>query len=234
MIEKRKYGKIGRQYWEDIFFLHYEVEKAHLSPLIPTPLQLDTFEGKAWMTIVCFVAKDSQITNVPISLVKRAIQTNVRTYVKVPYSKERGVYFFNLLLNNRFVTEFARAITSLPFQAVKSKLDGDTKKLTFHTKLLRKKASIFHATFERLPRRDCSKLASFLTERYAVWQPCRHRLVKFPIIHRTWELYKAKATVHTQNAHPCLQDKIPSLIHWSKGKQADLFFPEAIARIDLN
>ena len=42
------------QSWNKLLFAHWPVAAADLRPLIPAGLQIDTFEGQAWLGIVPF------------------------------------------------------------------------------------------------------------------------------------------------------------------------------------
>jgi len=40
--------------WHDLLFMHYRVPVEQLRRLIPEPLEIDTFEGAAWIGVVPF------------------------------------------------------------------------------------------------------------------------------------------------------------------------------------
>jgi len=40
--------------WHDLLFMHYRVPEEQLRLLIPEPLEIDTFDGSAWIGIVPF------------------------------------------------------------------------------------------------------------------------------------------------------------------------------------
>ena len=42
------------QSWHDLLFAHWSVHAVGLRSLIPSQLQIDTFEGKAWIGVVPF------------------------------------------------------------------------------------------------------------------------------------------------------------------------------------
>ena len=48
----------GYQLWRDLLFLHWEVPASLLQSLIPKPLVVDEFEGKAFIGLVPFVMKN--------------------------------------------------------------------------------------------------------------------------------------------------------------------------------
>ena len=45
---------VMRMVWDDLLFEHWRVEPALLRPLIPAGLELETFDGAAWLGVVPF------------------------------------------------------------------------------------------------------------------------------------------------------------------------------------
>jgi len=41
--------------WHDLLFMHWPIRPEALRPLIPAMLELDTFDGWAWLGVVHFV-----------------------------------------------------------------------------------------------------------------------------------------------------------------------------------
>jgi|SRR5699024_1293582 len=226
MIDKRKYPAIAQQYWKHIFFMHWRVNPDVLKPYIPAPLQLDTFAGSAWLSVVCFVAKHSRLLYTPFYLVPPAIQTNVRTYVKVPNQKEHGVYFLNLFLNNQFATVGARLMFNLPFQQIHATLDHQDQ--TFIYKNLQQSETKLNVRLHSSGERDESSLGTFLTERYAIYNRKQNRIIKIPIIHSKWETNRAKAMIFESNIHPLIDGKQPQHVQIGENKLARLYPYETI------
>ena len=76
------------QTWRRLTFLHWPYEPSEVARLLPPGLELDTFDGAAWVGLVPFEIHDLQgIPHFP--------ETNVRTYVVGP-DGGRGVWFFSL------------------------------------------------------------------------------------------------------------------------------------------
>lgn len=226
MIDKRAYPPIGEQLWEHVFFMHWQVDEASLQAYIPSPFQLDTFQGSAWVTVVCFVAKKSRIPLLPIDLIDQAIQINVRTYVTCPSQKERGVYFLDVNINNRLAAIGAQRAYNLPFQYVEAELVSEGECKTYKSGF--KSESTLKVTLRPTSKTDQSELAQFLTERYTIWNHKGKRLIKIPINHSHWKLTKAEAIFYQQDLHPLIVDKKPDFIHFAGEKLAYLYPYEAV------
>src|SRR5213592_3708461 len=84
--------------WLHLLFMHWPAPAAMLRPLVPAALEIDEFEGNAWVGLIPFTMRDVRPTwlpNLPFGLgVHHFHECNVRTYVT--YRGEPGVWFFSL------------------------------------------------------------------------------------------------------------------------------------------
>ena len=55
----------GRMRWCDLAFLHWALEPALLRPLIPAGLELETFDGRAWIGVVPFRMEATRVRFTP-------------------------------------------------------------------------------------------------------------------------------------------------------------------------
>lgn len=221
MIEKRKYPAIARQTWTNIFFMHWRVDPDSLQTYMKQPYILDTFDGSAWMTVVCFVAKNSQLRGLPFNFVNTAIQINLRTYVTMPGRAERGVYFLKLLLNNKFAASSGRLGVNLPFEYVDVAVTEQENVTIFKSE--QERATQVHVAFQQTEKRDKSELADFLVERYSIWHHKHNRLIKIPITHARWRLNHAKANVISHHLHPLIHGRLPDIVHAGDEKTTHLY-----------
>ena len=71
-----------RMRWVDLLFAHWPMDPAALRPLVPAPLELDVFDGRAYLGIVPFRMEDVGPRGLPAPPVAGAFpELNVRTYV---------------------------------------------------------------------------------------------------------------------------------------------------------
>ena len=74
---------VMRMRWLDLLFAHWPVPVETLRPLIPAGLEVDTFEGRAWLGIVPFRMEDVAPRFLPAVPGPGAFpELNVRTYVR--------------------------------------------------------------------------------------------------------------------------------------------------------
>ena len=85
-----------RQVWRDLTFLHWPYAAEAVRPLVPNSLELDLWDGAAWVGLVPFAIEGLTHPRVPPApWLSHFPETNVRTYV-VDRQGRRGVWFFSL------------------------------------------------------------------------------------------------------------------------------------------
>ena len=80
--------------WHDLLFLHWPVVPDLIRPLIPQGLELDTFDGSAWIGVVPFRMSGVRPHGFPRFAGLAFQELNVRTYVWSP--GRSGAWFFSL------------------------------------------------------------------------------------------------------------------------------------------
>jgi len=83
--------------WENIIMANYEIAPAILSKYLPEGVSIDLYQGKAYVSLVGFMFKNTKIFNVPIYKLGTFEEINLRFYVsrKVGNETRRGVVFIN-------------------------------------------------------------------------------------------------------------------------------------------
>src|SRR4051812_28039989 len=73
---------VMRQRWRELLFLHWEVDPGVIRPLVPRGLDLDLFEGRAYVGLVPFTMMGVRPVGLPsVRWLSNFHETNVRTYV---------------------------------------------------------------------------------------------------------------------------------------------------------
>ncbi|EYF08491.1 YqjF family protein [Chondromyces apiculatus] len=105
----------GFQRWRSLLFLHWEVDIAALRSLLPAPLSIDTFEGRAYVGVVPFTMQDvSPWWSPSVPGISNFHELNVRTYVHHE-GRDPGVWFFSLDAAKLVAVLIARAGWHLPY-----------------------------------------------------------------------------------------------------------------------
>ena len=116
---------VMRQNWRDLLFLHWAVSPQLLRPLVPPQLELDLFEGTAYIGLVPFTMTGVRPVGVPpIWGLSSFHETNLRTYVHLG-NRDPGVWFFNLEAANSIAVRLARALFHLPYHHARMFLEHE-------------------------------------------------------------------------------------------------------------
>ena len=98
---------VMRQVWHDLVFAHWPVSVDQLRPLIPPGLQIDTYDGQAWIGVVPFRMSGIRPRLLPaVPWLSAFPELNVRTYVVA--DDKPGVWFFSLEAANLVAVTIAR------------------------------------------------------------------------------------------------------------------------------
>lgn len=98
---------VGYQTWTDLLFAHWRVPASELRPLLPKEVEVDEFDGSAWIGLVAFHMSGVRPWWFPaLPGVSEFHETNVRTYVT--FKGEPGVWFFSLDAANSLAVRIAR------------------------------------------------------------------------------------------------------------------------------
>jgi uncharacterized protein YqjF (DUF2071 family) len=103
----------GYQNWRSLLFMHWPVPVDVMRELVPDSLELDLFEGTAYVGVVPFAMQGVRPRWSPGRLAFNFLETNVRTYVC--HRGRPGVYFFSLEAASRIAVWAARKFWGLPY-----------------------------------------------------------------------------------------------------------------------
>jgi uncharacterized protein YqjF (DUF2071 family) len=105
---------VMRMRWTDLLFAHWPVDPEPLRRQLPAGLELDLYDGQAWLGVVPFRMSDVSPRGVPaLPGVSTFPEVNVRTYVR--QGERTGVWFLSLDASSRLTVVGARAAFHLPY-----------------------------------------------------------------------------------------------------------------------
>ncbi len=178
--------------WQDLLFLHWPVDAAQLRPFVPPGLQLETFDGSAWLGVVPFVMTQTRFRWLPkVPTAHHFPECNLRTYVRG--GDRSGVWFFSLDAASRLAVEGARLGFGLPYFAARMACHRRGERVTYRSERRDRRGP--SATFvgdwaARGEHRVAvpGSLEHWLVERYCLFAMRRGRLVCGEIHHEPWRL----------------------------------------------
>jgi uncharacterized protein YqjF (DUF2071 family) len=182
----------GRQTWKELLFLHWEVPAARLRALVPPALEIDTFDGRAFVGLVPFTMTGVRLGPIAVADFR---EVNLRTYVHaggVP-----GVWFFSLDAESTLAVWGARALYRLPYH--RARFDGTVHVNATACAFERDGAGEVSLDVQWTPtgtdvhHAAPGTLEHFLTERYALYGPTRSGSVyRVRVHHPPWPLRPAR------------------------------------------
>jgi hypothetical protein len=187
--------------WTDLAFLHWPVEEEVLRPFVPDWLELETYDGAAWLGVVPFTMSGVRIRGVPaLPRLSTFPELNVRTYVRL--GERGGIWFHSLDADSRWFVEAAKWRYNLPYQRsdMRSARIGDH----VHYESARAGAA-FSGNYRGsgdLFAAEPGSLEHFLVERYALFTENGGRRYAAEIHHPAWSLQHAEATVDLNTVSP--------------------------------
>lgn len=119
------------QRWQDLAFLSWPYAVEDVQRLLPPGLEVDTFDGAAWVSLVPFrlAVRLPGMPGVPWA--SRFPEVNVRTYVRGPDGR-RGIWFLSLDAARLGAVVVARRSYRLPYVWARTRIvrDGNRRRYT--------------------------------------------------------------------------------------------------------
>jgi uncharacterized protein len=219
------------QTWYDLLFAHWALAPELIRPLIPTPLEVDEREGRAWLGVTPFCVAGLRGRGMaPLPWLSRFLELNVRTYVR--YDGVPGIYFLSLDAARLAAVVAARRGYRLPYFQADMSAQRAGQRVGYRSVRIDSSGppAEFRAGYgpsgPRLPIEDGS-LERWLSERYCLYVvDDRGRTLRADIHHSPWPLQPAVARidVNTMAAPLGVTLQGDPLLHYS-ARQDVLIWP---------
>lgn len=206
------------QEWNNALFLHWKVSPKELEGLIPDGLELDLFDGNAWVSLVPFTMEKIRPRGLPpFAPISNFHEINLRTYVVL--DGKPGVYFLNIEASKYSSAVLAKAFSGLPYKKATMQRRQEGAKL-YYTSEDEEKGIAFSVDFEIGKRKvDSTALDLWLTERYCLYLDKLDQLARYEIQHKPWDLNEVRIgslkTIYPLGALDL--SRAPDCMHYSKG-----------------
>ena len=225
---------VMKQRWEELLFMHWEVDPEPLAAMLPEGLSLDTFEGKAYVGVVPFTMVDVRPVYLPpVSIMSDFHETNVRTYVHYQGANP-GVWFFSLDAANPVAVKIARRWFHLPYHYADMELFADP--VTNHTRYTSErlwpepvpaKLKLGYKVTGPIEPAKPGTLEHFLAERYYLYSLKEQNLYRGQVHHVRYPLQLAELTDLEESLVQAAKIKrpqgLPPLVHYAASVDVDIF-----------
>lgn len=187
------------QRWHDLLFAHWPIPAHVLRPLLPDRLQIEEFDGSAWIGIVPFRMTSVRLRfTPPVPGFAAFPELNVRTYVTD--GDKSGVWFLSLDAGNPLAVAIARRWYHLPYFRARMTCEANGEGIAYRSARVHRGAPSASLVGRYGPTGPVAEPAAsgtfehWLTERYCLYARDRREGVwRGEIDHAPWPLQPAEA-----------------------------------------
>lgn len=219
---------VMHQTWEDLLSLHIQVRPDELSTHIPDQLELDLYDGKAWISIFPFHLQNLRLRGLPkFPYFHKFLELNVRTYVT--YKRIPGVYFFSLDAAKIIPVIGARLLT-LPYYKADMTMTNQNGWTHYSSKRRDKSKAYFNGKYKVLSRSSATitgSLEHWLFERYRLYRAVGSKVFHINVHHTPWELAEVSVFLDNESVNSLLPGNVtgePLIAHYTPSLEV-FFWP---------
>ena len=188
-----------RMTWRHVLFANWPGAPDVGAPHLPAGVDLDTYDGEAWLSVVPFTNVDVRPAWLPAGLGGRLPELNLRTYVV--HDGHPGVYFLSLDAQGVLGVVGARVVHHLPYYYARIDLDVADGLVRFRSRRTHPGArpARFAATYgptDDRPDTGPGSLAAFLVERSRYYTEAPSGALRYGSVrHEPWPVARADARI---------------------------------------
>jgi uncharacterized protein YqjF (DUF2071 family) len=225
---------ILKQSWNDLLFAHWPIARDRLRELVPSFLELDTFDNEAWLSVTPFRLSDLSPRGLPaLPVISSFDEINVRTYVV--HDGIPGIYFFSLDANSAIAVGGASSLFHLPYFLADIRVEDDRGRISFRSRRVRGDQAEFDVQYSsagRLFEPEGGTIDYFLTERYCLYtQDAAANAYRVEIHHAPWQLQLADAELSANTMAEAAGLRLPSmapLLHYARRQDVVTWSPHLL------
>jgi uncharacterized protein len=198
-------GWRSAQTWEDLLFAHWRVPFDEVRARVPTELEVETYDGDAWIGVVPFrlTALRARGT-LPLPRISTFLELNVRTYVNHGGEKP-GIWFFSLDASSRLAVEAARRTYRLPYFHARMSASHRGEWVAYECARIDEAGRVFSGSYRPhgpVAHAEPGSLEWFLAERYCLYTVHAGAVHRAEIHHELWPLQPAESEIELASISP--------------------------------
>ncbi|MGH9662459.1 MAG: YqjF family protein [Bryobacteraceae bacterium] len=178
--------------WRSLAMLNYTIDPAVLRPRLPRGLELDSWNGAHWISMVGFLFLDTRLAGVPVPFHRRFEEVNLRFYVRrrTDGGWRRGVVFIKEIVPRIAVAALARLAYGENYVALPMRHSIGNGQVGYEWRFAGKwnRLALTAAGEPLLP--DPGSGEEFITEHYWGYSEAREYRVEHP----RWRIWRASAS----------------------------------------
>lgn len=176
-------------------FLHWAFEPHQVRGLLPEELEVDTWDGAAWVSVTPFLMTGFRLGSLPaVPGLSTFPETNVRTYVRGPDGRD-GLWFFSLEADSVATVVGASTAYGVPYQWADMTVDDKGTSVRYSSRRRSGRPVGHDITVEvGPPTDDVSELDHWLAGRWRAYTRVGDRPGVVPVQHDPWSFCEASVT----------------------------------------
>jgi uncharacterized protein len=184
--------------WNNLLMLNYAVDASLLKPLVPPGTELDSFEGKTYISLVGFEFNRTRVLGFAVPFHQNFEEVNLRFYVR--RGAKRGVVFIRELVPLYMVAAIARWAFNENYSCVPMwhRIEAGNAEYAWKLGSARCVMSIETAGESFLPPEG--SVSQFITEHY--WGYASQKgggCLEYEVQHPPWSVWNAKTASFSGN-----------------------------------
>jgi uncharacterized protein YqjF (DUF2071 family) len=217
------------QRWNDLLFAHWPVAETQIASLLPEGLEVDKFQGSAWLGVVPFWLDRIKIHGIPaIPGTRKFPDLNLRTYVRDEETGSPGVFFFSLDASNLLAVGIARGFFHLPYHWAEMSLEQRSEReFSFYSRRrFANRPVLFKARYRglgpshKLAKSRVGTLEHFFSERHCLFsQDGQGHATRSNLHHVPWPLEEAEAEIEHNDLAAAIGIRLPDqepVLHYAR------------------
>jgi uncharacterized protein len=205
-----------------------------LRPLIPRTLDIDLFEGQAYVPLIPFLIAESRPIGLPRTLAACFLEASLRTYVRGA-DGGAGIYFFSLEASSVMAVVAARLLYGLPYFLAAMSIRKDGSRVVYSSRRRIRRGPVLDIVYsvgEPAGTAGCGTLAHFLVERYRLYVARAGTIYSAQVRHASYPLHHVSIDRLSESllmAAGLPSPGAPLLCHYSPGVDVEISWLERIA-----
>ena len=227
--------------WLNLTFVHWRYPVDVVQRLLPPGLEVDSFDGSAWVALVPFEMEVTLVDRGAVPWLSRFPETNVRTYVRAA-DGSTGVWFLSLDASRLAAVVTARTSYRLPYFWSDMRVRKEPLHIGYESRRRWPGPRGVRSTVgvdigAPYGPDELGDLDHWMTARFRLFATTPRGLRTARAAHPPWALYRAAVTELDDELVVAAGLPAPSgdpIVHWSPGVDVSIGRPERLDRAVTN
>ncbi len=227
------------QEWRDLTFMHWKVDPKRLQKHLPDGLEIDFFDGEAYVGVIPFMMKNVHPKGlVPLPGISTFAEFNVRTYVVK--DGQHGVFFLTLDAKSLVTCLYANRAYGLAYRYAKARVKRHGDALTWTSRRSSDGAELIGSSMPNGPLQSAAagSLEHFLFERYCLYTEHNGCLRRGYVHHQPWRFQQVEVSLEANSLLESyglgLDVLSPDVVHSSDGLTVKTWSIELAERVNID